>query len=303
MPPVSQAQRRFFRWADEHPEESGVSRKVSEEFNRSDPGGKLPEHVATGGIGHARGGAIGGMHLASNIIPKGHLVPGFSGTTFKPPKPEGVTPSSWTERTEARQMDRPIAAAGGAIGMQMGGDAEVAPWFERSEARNELDMPGGGFLHSGIAGRTDRLPIAVAADSHVIPADVIAGLGQDNSLSGANVMKAALRVGPYGDPHPQVVHGHGPPRAPGIPGEVEREMFGYAEGGRPSERGISHTLMAGAEFVIPPHDWTDGHSWYRGVRSLGDGDVEEGHRRLREMTAKVRKHHIEFLKSAPEPKR
>lgn len=43
MPPVSGKQRRFFRWAEAHPEESGVPKKVSHEFNEADPGGKLPE--------------------------------------------------------------------------------------------------------------------------------------------------------------------------------------------------------------------------------------------------------------------
>ena len=43
MPPVSQSQRRFMRWAAENPKESGVPKKVSSEFNEADPGGKLPE--------------------------------------------------------------------------------------------------------------------------------------------------------------------------------------------------------------------------------------------------------------------
>ena len=41
-PPVSEAQRRFMRWASEHPSEAGVKKSVSEEFNEADPGGKLP---------------------------------------------------------------------------------------------------------------------------------------------------------------------------------------------------------------------------------------------------------------------
>lgn len=349
MPIVSQAQRGAMYEAAAGHSSLGIPKSVGQEFVSTDKPGDLPEHVSKhafgGGIGFARGGGIG-MHLAGNIIPHGHLVPGFSGSTFKPPKPEGTSPSSWTERSEARGIDKPMGgggfASGGGIGatrLQDGGEGQISPWFERQEARNEIDMPHGGFLNSAVAGRTDRLPLAVAADSHVMPADVISGLGQDNSLSGANVMKAALRVGPYGDPHPQVTHGHGPPRAPGIPGEVEREMFGYAEGGgignsphlrgngpminmspvdgawqylgdktplehggRAPEHGISHTLMAGGEFVVPPHDWTDGQSWYRGVRSLGDGDIEKGHELLRNMTKVVRDHHIKFLQSAPEPK-
>ena len=277
--------------------------------------GSSPSLPATMGAPHyARGGGLGsihgGMHLAGNIVPKGHLVPGFSGSTFKPPKPEGATPSTWSERTEARQMDRPMGgggfAAGGGIGathLQDGGLGEMSPWFEHQESSNEISMPQGGFLNSSIAGRTDRLPLAVAADSHVLPADVVSGLGQGNSLSGQRVMQEALRIGPYGDQHPQVVHGRGPPRAPGIPGEVEREMFGYAKGGRAPEKGISHTLMAGGEFIVPRDDWTDGKSVYRGVKSIGEGDIEKGHARLRDLTRRVREHTIRFLNTAPPPKR
>lgn len=47
MPVVSASQRRFFRWAEAHPKESGVKRSVSKEFNDSDPGGKLPETKRT----------------------------------------------------------------------------------------------------------------------------------------------------------------------------------------------------------------------------------------------------------------
>lgn len=43
MPPVSEKQRRFMRYAAAHPKESGVPRKVSAEFNSADPGGKLPK--------------------------------------------------------------------------------------------------------------------------------------------------------------------------------------------------------------------------------------------------------------------
>jgi hypothetical protein len=121
-------------------------------------------------------------------------------------------------------------------------------------------------------------------------------------------MNEAMKIGPYGDPHPQLTHGRGPPRAPSVPGEVEREMFGYAEGGHTEshgvpEHGVSHTLMAGGEKIIPPEDWTDGKFWYRGVRSLGEGDIDKGHARLRDLTKRVRDHTIKFLKSAPPPKR
>jgi len=42
MPPVSEKQRRFMRYAAANPKESGVPKSVSKEFNDADPGGKLP---------------------------------------------------------------------------------------------------------------------------------------------------------------------------------------------------------------------------------------------------------------------
>lgn len=43
MPPVSEKQRRFMRWAAANPKASGVPKAVSSEFNAADPGGKLPK--------------------------------------------------------------------------------------------------------------------------------------------------------------------------------------------------------------------------------------------------------------------
>ena len=55
MPVVSKAQNRFFRWAEEHPQQSGVKPSVSREFVQSTHGERvrdLPEraHKADGGV-------------------------------------------------------------------------------------------------------------------------------------------------------------------------------------------------------------------------------------------------------------
>ena len=45
MPPVSEKQRRLFRWAAAHPKAArarGIKGTVAREFNSADPGGKLP---------------------------------------------------------------------------------------------------------------------------------------------------------------------------------------------------------------------------------------------------------------------
>jgi hypothetical protein len=45
MPPVSEKQRRLFRWAAAHPgaaKERGIKPSVAKEFNAADKGGHLP---------------------------------------------------------------------------------------------------------------------------------------------------------------------------------------------------------------------------------------------------------------------
>jgi hypothetical protein len=48
MPPVSQSQRGLFRKAEADPafrKQKGISLSVAQDFNNSDPGGKLPKRV------------------------------------------------------------------------------------------------------------------------------------------------------------------------------------------------------------------------------------------------------------------
>ena len=94
-------------------------------------------------------------------------------------------------------------------GMRAGGEVEPkhfdvggfassmeSPWWASSEERESVDRHG--LLASPIAGRTDKLAVSPAAGSYVIPADVISGLGEGNTLAGANVMQRMLETGPHG---------------------------------------------------------------------------------------------------------
>lgn len=175
-------------------------------------------------------------------------------------------------------------AAGGPAHMDMGGMPTSAdsPWWERTSAR-EIEHPG-GFINSGIAGRTDRLPIATASESHVLPSDVVSGLGQGSSLAGAHLLNAALRMGPWGTELPRGRGGHGPPAPP-------RMSMGhaYARGGH----GKSSILAAGGEFIVPPEV----------VLRIGRGDLKKGHELLDRMIERVRAHTIKYLKKAPAPKK
>lgn len=54
MPPVSEKQRRLFRWAAAHPgaaKERGIKPAVAKEFNAADKGGHLPLRKAGRHVG------------------------------------------------------------------------------------------------------------------------------------------------------------------------------------------------------------------------------------------------------------
>lgn len=247
-------------------------------------------------------GGLPAPRLSGNIIPHtSHNVPGFSASLhMTQPHISSSTASPWTERSEAAQMvHRAFGGADGGMSMSMN-----APWTERSEARQMVsDTPFTSGLIGGNSGggRTDRLPLKVPAESHVVTADVVSGLGQGDTHSGASLFQQALRSGPYGVPLPHEHRGHGPPHAPA----VSQHMMDLAKGGRPN----ASILAATGEFVVPPEDWLarDPHDgqlyWHAGVRSLGKGDLKRGHQALDRMMANVRSHSKNFLKNAPAPAR
>ena len=255
-----------------------------------------PHKAAGGGIGIPKEPAV-------------HLLHGI-GSPAKDPHPAQVMGGSqatpWWTRSAAREMGHGFAEGGG-IGHYADGGMSMSqdsPWYERQEAR-QFDTPhGGGLIASSLAGRTDRLPLSVASESHVLTGDVVSGLGQGNTLAGARILNQALRIGPYGTALPQAIHGHGVPmpHAPNLP----HSETGLAAGGTSHKVSI---LAAGGEYIIPAHDWVskddqDGRLYlHRGVQSIGGGDIKKGHDLLDKMMENVRNHTIKFLKNAPSPKR
>ena len=122
-------------------------------------------------------------------------------------------------------------------------------------ARRALAEGGGadrkvhhGPINVAIPGRTDRLPVHVYSGSYVIPADIVSGLGEGNTLAGNEVIKrmffdkqnraAGGMAGKYG------LHGH------------------YHQ-----PRNTVPVIVAGGEYIIPPEI----------VEELGNGDEEKGH--------------------------
>lgn len=168
-----------------------------------------------------------------------------------------------------------------------------APWFERSEA-HAMDHPA-GLVHTAGPGRTDTVPLSVAAGSHVIPADVVAGLGQGNTLAGAHSLGVAMSTGPGGIKMPS-----GTPRAQpafrmhrlarGGPAEFEGNAIKVARGHVPEEHGGVKCIVAGGEWIMKPDE-------VRRVRHAG----KAGHEAVDAWILERRGADVRKLKSLPGP--
>lgn len=72
---------------------------------------------------------------------------------------------------------------------------------ERMYLHDENSRPfTGGLINSAVPGRTDQHNLDVPAGSYVLPADVVSGLGEGNTMAGAAVVQKMLATAPYGVP-------------------------------------------------------------------------------------------------------
>lgn len=144
----------------------------------------------------------------------------------------------------------------------------------------------GGFINSAVPGRTDRIPMDVESNSYIIPADVVAGLGQGNSLAGGHIMDMILKTGPYGTSLMSHRGGDNIPRPP--PAFKETDTESLAKGGQSKSTPV---VVAGAEYKISPVD----------VMRIGGGSMARGHSRLDAFVRKMRAENIKTLKKLPPP--
>lgn len=141
-----------------------------------------------------------------------------------------------------------------------------------------------GPIHSAVAGRTDHLPMHVESGSYVIPADIVGGMGEGNTIAGfkhlrrifggqpygGSAMPYGASGGPYGEPVPHATGGETDGQTPSVP-----------------------IVAAGGEYVLTPRE----------VLQAGDGDLDMGHRVLDEFVKRMRTELVKTLKGLPGPKR
>jgi hypothetical protein len=203
------------------------------------------------------------------------------------PQPTASTPQAQMPQQMPMQAT-PMKRGGGTPRRDMGGDmglspSQASPWWTRSEARGaDSSGPALGFLHGSTPGRADDVQTTALAGSHIIPADVVAGLGEGNSLAGARKMQEIISTGPHGTSLPRGGGGRGPPRPPG-------EFRDSKGGGISAER--TKVALSHGEFAVHPRD----------VLRFGHGDEKAGHDYWDKFIVEQRKKQIDKLKKLPGP--
>jgi hypothetical protein len=157
-----------------------------------------------------------------------------------------------------------------------GGGSQV----KKSSARK----PHVGPILSHVAGRTDHLNMTVPSGAYVIPADIISGMGQGNTIAGFKVAKDVFGIPVYGGKLGEGA-AYGQATAP-----YGRDLPGKAEGGEVDGVPI---VAAGGELVLSPDQ----------VMQLGLGSLDDGHRVLDEFVKAYRQQLVNTLSKLPGPKK
>lgn len=231
-------------------------------------------------------GMLNPMEPANGVAPK---APAIGSTAVAPepmplPRPATApTPNSCRERAYGGGVDHALR-----IAREVGGGLNHlhVPHLHKPKlrlptafkhARHMASTEHVGAIHSSVAGRTDHLPMHVPTGSYVIPADIVSGMGEGNTIAGFAHLKRMFGGNPYGgsspDPYNQNTH-----------------PYGMAKGGKTSGVPI---VAAGGEHVLTPQQ----------VMEAGAGDLDRGHRVLDKWVVHMRKELIRTLKDLPGPKR
>lgn len=195
------------------------------------------------------------------------------------------------QQAQARGGIIPHRDAGGPLGVSL---SMASPWWERSEERDSDSSfnggGGGGYLHGTTMGRGDHVTTSSPGGSYIVPADVVSGLGEGNSLAGARVMDRMLSTGPHGIPMPRMGHGRGVPPPP-RPGRLPQQGDNFRAGGVPDKGERVPVKLSHGEYEIAPHH----------VRIIGKGDIHRGHKVLDKWVVLERKKIAKKMLSLPGP--
>lgn len=231
-------------------QKQAVAIMLSEKRAEAKNGGKYPEKAYGGplmgpGVAGPMTGTPGGM------MPQPPQMPQNTNVMQPPPMPP---PSMGLAGGQVMPTTpRPLAVGGVAMpgvgGFNMAKEAHLSPSpMQRSQDRSVMHGP----VLSAVSGRTDAHKTAVPSGSYVVPADIVSGRGQGNTLAGMNILQRMFKMGPYGSPAGSIRPGRSMPGPMSAP--KQQSIMGARGGGK--QRGhIGKPVpvhLAGGELVIPP---------------------------------------------------
>ena len=263
-----------------------------------------------GGVIGSLGGPIGGV-IGWGLGTLGNALLGSSST---PSTPTAANPTVANVGDVSSSPEAEAAAAGeaemanaeanienGAAGLKKGGQVNKRALGGIETASQMGDMAGrtrmmasgidrihpSGLVMSPVAGRSDHIPMGLGSNSYVIPADVISGIGQGNTIAGGHAFDAMLHKGPYGMKLPIPKISGTLPKPNAMPRVVAPHL--YTRGGR--TKGTVPTIVAGGERIVSPEE----------VARLSGGDYKKGHEMLDRWVLEARKHALKVTKKLPGP--
>jgi hypothetical protein len=275
------------------------------------PGGAFPGPI----------GMTGGAAMPGPMTPGGGGTPWFGGVTtgqFSPgatPWFGGTPPSSFQPFTGMKR-------GGKVANRQLGGAANISRTITQMPERHMIRQMTRGALLTSSPGRMDMHRTNVASGSYVIPADVVSGRGQGNTLAGAKVLHTLFGMGPYGGGPSPLKPGRAPklgaaPRpakmaAPaampkfampaGIPGLTKQTAMGIAAGGK-IDSNVGQPVpvnLSGGEIVVPPEALI---ATFKRLAPGRNYTLPQIHRMMDKWVLEERKLHRKTLGNLPPPAR
>jgi hypothetical protein len=235
-------------------------------------------------------------------------------------------------------------AGGGSTPFHLRGYNESigAPTSGSEPGVRRFTTPHVGMIHSPIPGRTDKISMNVKGGSYILPADIVSGIGQGNSMAGASILNKFFKMSPYGASAGRVGTpkvNYGKPmnmrlpsmKAPKFAGGGQAETGpGMLPGMSPEDRNATATAQMPPMLTNPPpinQEAADDMPLSRNVEDhrgdivpivaaggefaipphvvelLGSGSMKKGHEILDNLVLHMRKKNIEDQRKLKGPKR
>lgn len=214
-----------------------ISYATEREPKRRAMGGVAPQQLANPGgmmstaMNPSMGGGMGinpAMPIGQNPVGQPMAQPPINTQAM------GVMPGAMMGQPNGLNagMPGPAGARPFAFGGGVGASANAGPKMFK------------GPIVSAVPGRTDKHLTHVPSGSFVIPADIVSGHGEGNTLAGMNTLQKLFKMGG---------HSGNPSAIPGANSTIKK----LAQGGSPSDKHVGKpvkVVLAGGEIVVPPEN-------------------------------------------------